>query len=238
MGVSQAVRNPQSYIVRTGRMYRALLTDPQGFYDEYVGSRGILSEVLVVAVIGVLGTIGNYYAYSAVVEEAAAAGLSINQDVELQLYGIVAGPLVGAFILWVGLAAALYAVSWLYSTVGGFYVTLKRSAWALVPLAFANLLHTIAIAYVAMDLEFPDGAQFPSRVPGQQAQYLWGQAGGEMPVVAVTALSVVFVAWAGYIAAYAVADVRDLQVDEAYKVAAVPTVLYALYVLYQVVGSI
>lgn len=238
MGVSQAVRNPQTYIVRTGRMYRTLLTDPGAFYDDHVGSRGIVSELAVVAFVGLLGVVGNYYAHGILVEQAQLANLPLTDEVRFQLWGNVAAPLVGALVLWVGLAAALYGVSWLYSTVGGFYETLKRSAWALVPLAFANLIHTIAIAWAATGFEFPDGAQMPSRVPEQQAAYVWSQAAGETAVVAATLVGIVFVAWAGYIAAHAIEGVRDLERDEALRVAAVPTIAYALYVAYGAIGSI
>lgn len=234
MSVTQAVRNPRGYIVRTLGLYRALLFDPQRFYDEYIGSRGIKVEIVMVAVIGLIGFAGNYYARSQIQEVFVAAGFGIGSDVNFQLWGDALAPLVGIFALWIGLTLALYAVGWLYSTVGQFYELLKRSAWALVPLAAFNLLHSAAIAYSAFQLSEDDiqDLEIP-RAPDMRAEAMWSEVAGEMFVVATLFLGVIFIVWAGYIAAYAVVDVRDLHIDEAYKVAAVPTAAFAIYVIYE-----
>jgi hypothetical protein len=240
MSVSQAVRNPRGYLVRTLGMYRALLFDPEHFYDEYLGSRGLRSEILMVAFVGVVGFVGNYFARqeltTVIVEEF---GDILNRDSEFELIRLVIEPLVGIFLLWFGLVVALYAVSWLYSTVGQIYELMKRSAWATVPLLIANLLHTIAIAYAATQVEVDniDLQDFP-QPPIERALYVWDLAAGEIYVTATVLVSVVFILWSGYIAAYAVRDVRDLETDEALRVAAVPAGLYAIWVIYQGVTAL
>ncbi|MEF8851140.1 MAG: YIP1 family protein [Haloarculaceae archaeon] len=239
MSVTQAVRNPRGYLVRTLGMYRALLFDPEEFYEEYLGSRGLRSEILIVALVGVVGLVGNYLAREQVSTAFTQAEFPINSDTNFELIRLVIEPLVGVFLLWIGLALALYGVSWLYSTVGQFYELLKRSAWAVVPLLVANLLHTVAVTYAAFQVTEDDVADLEvPRPPVDRAQFMWDQAAGEVYVTATVLVAVVFVVWGGYIAAYAVRDVRDLETDEALRVAAVPAGLYALYVLYQGVTAL
>lgn len=234
MSVSQAVRDPRGYVVRTAGMYRALLFDPDYFYDEYLSERGIVVEIFLVLAVGLVGTAGHYYAMTRVTTAFSEADFPINNDVNFALYQLTLEPLIGVTLLWVGSAVLLFAISWLYSTVGQFYTVLKRTAWALVPLVVANLLNTVAIAYAAFQLTEDDvaGASVP-RPPEQFATFMWDQVAGEVYVVATVFVAVVFVVWAGYIAAFAVRDPRDLTTSEALRVAALPTLAYAVYVVYQ-----
>lgn len=237
MSVTQAVRNPRGYIARTVGMYRALVVSPDVFYDEYLSSRGLKSEILTMAVVGLLGFAGSYYTRGRIETLFPEAGYNIGDDVSFQLWGTALEPLVGIFGLWVGLAVALYAVSWLYSTVGQFYELLKRSAWALVPLAFVNVIHSAAIGYAAFTLSESDLTDLTiPRAPDLRSTMMWTEVAGDVAVVAAVFVSVVFVLWAGYLAAHAVAPVRDLEMSEAYRVAAVPTVAYAGYVVFQAVS--
>lgn len=238
MGVSQAVRNPRSFVARTGRMYRALLFDPRTFYDEYAGSAGIGREVLLVGIIGVVGTLGNYFALGEVTTAFQDAGVVISQDTNFILWRMMISPLLGILGLWFALTVALYAVSWLYSEVGKIYTVWKWSAWALVPLLFANVIHAAAVAYVTLDLDVEDALPIQTTLPADRAALMWAEVGGDPIVVGATLVSVVFVLWSGYIAAPAIAKVRDLDTSEAYRVAAVPTLAYVAYVILQVVGSL
>ena len=224
--------------MRTLEMYRALLFDPEHFYDEYLGSRGLRSEILMVAFVGVVGLVGNYFARQEVQSVFVEAAIPINSDTNFELIRLVIAPIVGIFILWIGLTIALYAVSWLYSTIGQFYELMKRSAWAVVPLVVANLLHSIAIGYAATQVtEDQVDPQNVPQPPIDRAHHMWDTAAGEIYVTATILVGAVFVIWAGYIAAYAVRDVRDLETSEALRVAAVPAGLYAIWVLYQGVSA-
>lgn len=216
-------------------MYRTLLTDPGTFYEEYVGTRGLRVEVLLVLVIGAVGFAGNVYALLQVEELFAQLEVPLGQDVAFAMWGDVLAPLIGAVVLWVGLTTALYAVSWLYSAVGEYYVLLKRTAWALVPLAFANLIHSVAIAYAGFSVSAGEVAtsEIP-RIPEARAAFAWEVVAGELAVVAAVVVGIAFAVWAGYVGAFAVRGVRDIETDEAYRVAAVPTAAYVLYVVYEV----
>ncbi|WP_123534373.1 YIP1 family protein [Halosimplex salinum] len=240
MGVSNAVRDPGSYISRTLGLYRTLLTDPETFYEEYIGSRGIKSEFALVLVTGLVGLIGNYLMLQELLLQLETIdAVVVNDDVNFQLQQRVVEPLIGAFILWIWYGFGMYAVGWLYTTVGTTYVTMKRMAWALFPILIANLVHTVAmvVAYNGLDVQ-PDDLDLQTRIADQVAAAIWSLASGEIVVVAATALGAVFAVWAGYIGAHAIKDVRDLTMDEAYKVAAVPTAGYVLYIVYSTVTAI
>ncbi|WP_276254981.1 YIP1 family protein [Halomontanus rarus] len=236
MGVSDAVRNPGSYVGEKQRVYRSILFDPDTFYSEYAGKRGIVRELLLIAVIGVVGLIGTLYAVQTLRGEYS--GDILTDDVGMQLWGNALAPLIGAFLLWVGFTVVLYAVSWLYSTAGSFYMLWKNTAWALLPALFANLLLTAAYAVTTYTAEFDGSDELNSSHPDTMVAFMWEQIAHEPMVVGAYALGVVFAVWSGYIAAYGVAEVRKLEVDEAYRVVAVPVVAYALYVGYQVIGTI
>ncbi|WP_459194072.1 YIP1 family protein [Halosimplex sp. J119] len=240
MGVSNAVRNPGSYLSRTLGLYRSLLTDPERFYDEYIGSRGLKSELALVLVVGVVGAIGNYLVLQELIPQFdGSQAVVINQDVRFQLQQRILEPLIGAFLVWIWYGMGTYLVGWLYTTIGTTYLAMKRAAWALVPFLFANVIHTAAMVYysVTMDID-PESVAPSSRLANDVARAVWSQPAGEMVVVAATLAGVLFAVWAGYIAAYAIKDVRDLTVDEAYKVAAVPAAGYALYVVYSAVTAL
>lgn len=239
MSISRAVRQPRSFLTNSVQLYRTLLTDPERFYEEFVGPRGITREFLLVLFVGAVGVAGNLFAMTRLQAVFESLDVSISGDTSFALWESVVAPLVGVVGLWLGLATALYVVGWLYSGIGEYYVLLKRSAWALVPLVFANLLHTVAVVYAAFTLT--PGSVDASIVPrpaNARAEFVWQQVAGDPVVVATVLLGVVFVAWTGYIAAYAVRDVRGLQTDEAYRVAAVPTIAYALYVVYEAVTNL
>lgn len=234
MGVSDAVRNPRSYVGDKRRFYRDALFAPGRFYGEHVGSRGLLREILLVAVVGIVGTAGTMFAVRTLREEYAGA---LTFDVEMLLWGEAFAPLVGAFLLWIGFALALYLVSWLYSTAGGLYGLLKNTAWSLLPLLVANLLLTVAFAFVTVTADF-ESADGVGAHPETRFEFMWEQLYHEPLVLGAYAVSIVFVAWCGYIAAPGVAEVRDLEMEEAYRVVAVPVVAYALYVAYTAGGAL
>ncbi|WP_436928982.1 YIP1 family protein [Halosimplex halobium] len=240
MGVSNAVRNPGSYISRTLGLYRALLTDPERFYDEYIGTRRVKSEFALVLVTGLVGLVGNYLMLQELIFQFEGfQSVVINQQVRFQLQQRVIEPLLGAFLLWIWFGIGMYYVAWLYTTIGTTYVTMKRTAWALFPVLIGNIIHTAAMAYASTTLEVTeDDITITTSIADEVSSFVWSQASGETVVLAATAVGIVFALWTGYIGAYAIKDVRDLTTSEAYKVAAVPTGGYVLYIAYSVVTAL
>lgn len=233
MSVSQAVRNPRGYVVRTAGMYRALLFDPERFYDDYIGERGIRIELVLVVFIGLVGFAGHYYARSQLITVANEAGVALGNETTFNLWGIAAEPLVGIVLIWVGFSGVLFGLSWLYSTVGTLYQILKNVAWALVPLVVFNLLNSAALAYSAFTLQETDitSEEIP-RAPDQKTALLWDIVAGEVFVVATVFVGAIMTLWAGYITLHAMEKVRKLERRDAYIVVGVPTVGFAVYLIY------
>ena len=234
MGVTNAVRNPGTYLSRTLSLYRSLLTNPGRFYEEYIGTRGMKSEFALVLVAGLIGLVGNYFMLQELIAQFEGfQTVQINDQVRFQLQQRVIEPLLGAFLLWIWYGFGMYAVGWIYTTIGTTYLAMKRAAWALFPILIANVVHSAAMYYQSTTLEITDSdITIETSLSSEVAAFVWSQASGEIVVVAATAVGIVFALWAGYIGAYAIAEVRDLTMDEAFKVAAVPTVGYALYIAY------
>lgn len=237
MSLSDATQNPRTYVGTKWKLFRTLLFDPETFYEDHAGSRGLRNEIVLVFVVGALGLIGSYYAVRTLLDAFEDPGTSsLGPDVEMQLLGYAIEPLVGAFVLWLGFAVALYVASWYYSDAGRLYTLLKNTAWAMVPIAFANVLRSAALIVTAYGLDVE--TDVPRGFTETIVAYVWTQVGQEPLVIAATAIGAVFVVWTGYIAAHGVAVVRDLEIGEAYRVAAVPTVGYVLYIGYEVVGAL
>jgi len=240
MGVSNAVRNPGTYLSTRLSLYRTLLTDPERFYEEYIGTRGLRSEFALVLVAGLIGLVGNYFMLQELIAQFEAFdAVTINDQVRFQLQQQVIQPLIGAFVLWIWYGFGMYAVGWLYTTIGTTYLAMKRAAWALFPILIANVIHSAAIYYASTTMEITDSdITIQTSLSDEVTSFVWSQAGGDMIVVAATAVGIIFALWAGYIGAYAIAEVRDLTTDEAYRVAAVPTVGYVLFIAYSVVTAL
>lgn len=242
MGVSQVARNPRAYVIDKVQMYRAILFDPERFYSEWAGSRGISREFVLVALVGIVGAIGTWHAVDTLLEPFGQfADQSISDDVENAMYGHAAWPLISAFFLWFGFTMIVYVVSWLYSTVGSIYMLLKYTAWAMVPMLFAFGIRTIAylaaLREVGEDDIDTDLTQEGS-LTDQQVQFLWEQAFADPIVLGGYLLTIPFAAWTAYIAAPGIAQIRDLDMGEAYRVVAVPVVLYAIYLVYVVATTL
>jgi len=238
MGVAEAVRNPRAYTVEMVQMYRALLFDPGRFYDEFLGDRGLRTEILVVAFVGLVGSIGSLYAVIVVRGEfdTSAIGGNLPRGVSMQLWGAGIGPLLGAFVVWIAFALLLYAISWVYSEEGGLFRLLKDSAWALVPLTLANAALSVGYVLAAMDAEIGTDLNQAGGTTERRFAYVWEPISQDVMVIGARAAGLVLLLWCGYIAAHAVADVRDLEMRDAYVVAGITMLVYALWEGYQLVG--
>lgn len=238
MGVAEAVRNPRAYTVEMVQMYRALLFDPGRFYDEFLGERGLRNEILVVAFVGLVGSIGSLYAVVMVRGEfdTSAIGGDLPRGVSMQLYRVGIGALLGAFVLWIVFTLLMYTISWVYSEEGGIYPLLKNTAWALVPLTLTNAILSVGYVLAAMDAEINTDLNQAGGTTARRFAHVWEPIAHDTMVVGARAAGLVFVIWVGYIAAHAVADVRDLEARKAYVVAGITMLVYVLWEGFQLVG--
>lgn len=240
MGVAEAVRNPGAYAVERARMYRALLFDPGRFYDEFVGDRGLKAEALLVTLIGAVGSVGAMYAVYQIRGQFESSGLGsdIPRGVEFQLWGAGLEPLIGVFVLWALFTLALYVGSWLYSEEGALYTLFKNTAWALVPLVFANVILAIAFIYASRGAEVDTDLASAGGTTARRFAHVWEPIAQDTVIIGARAVGLLFAVWCGFIAAHGVADVRDIEPSQGYKVAGVAVALYVLWNGIQLIGAV
>lgn len=249
MSVGTAIRNPRTFVVGKWSTFKTILFDPERFHEELSASDRLWTEILVVILVGAAGTVGSYFMARTIMSnfytgsapiEGSDAEWGISGDVGIQIWGYSLRGIVGALVLWLFLAVALYVVSWLYSNRGSFFGLLKHTAWSLVPLFIGNLIKSVAFVIASWNawdsgtLEVTDGDLINSAE--EVRAFLYGQILDEPAAIVGTLVGALFIFWTAYIAAYGVSEVRDIPVEDAYKVAAVPAVLYLLYIVYQVLG--
>lgn len=229
MSVSTAVRNPRTFVGNKWRRFKTLLVDPEAFYERNPDSDRLWNEILVVFLIGITGTVGMYYVSDAIMTAFAESPLDTPSDVGLQVQMYALRPLIEAFVVWFGFSIAFYAISWLYSGRGSLFGMTKKTAWSLVPLFFANLLYSAGLLAAGWNVDIEVTRSMLTQTNAEVRAELFEQVTAEPAAIAGLAVGVVFIVWSAYIAAYAVADVREIPIVDAYKVAAVPPLLYLLY---------
>lgn len=249
MSVSTAIRNPRGFVSGKWRLLKILLSNPERFYEERGTSDRLWNELLVLLFVGLASSAGGLFVAQTVMSNfytgnapigGSDAQYGVSSDVGIQMWGYSLRGVVGVFVLWIAFTTVLYLVSWLYSDYGSYFAMAKNTAWALVPLFVGNLIKSlgyVAAAWNAWDdgtIEVAEGDLVQSA--DDLVAFLVTQVLSEPAALVGIAVSALFVGWCGYIAAYGVADVRDIPVSDALRVAAVPTVVYAGYVLYQVVS--
>lgn len=240
MSVANAIRNPVSYLGGALHLLRLLLFQPDQFFDE-IDSRGLRTEILLVGVVGLLGMVGPYYAYTKLMSPftttmAYGEKVHLQTEVQLRLQGQGVEPfLYTVALVWVGFSIAFFLLSWVYNERGRFRHMLKNVAWGVVPIAFGHLLQAAAFAWVASGIQVSTlnpGVWFrtvPRGTVAVQTQYIWGQVTGEDLVIGAGVISLAFYIWSWYIWGYAIRDVRKIETRESFAIAAVPTVLWVAY---------
>lgn len=242
MSVANAVRNPISYLGGALSKLRMLLFAPGAFYEE-LDNRGIRTELFIVAIVGVIGAAGPYFAYTKIMTPfstgvAYGEAVLMETEVQLRLQGQGVEPFLYTIVfVWVIFTVGFYFISWTYNERGRFRHMLKNVAWGTIPVGIGYAIQSAAFAYVASGLEVqtnnPDiwFRTVPRGTVATRVQYIWGQVTGEDLVIGATIVGLLFFIWSWYIWAHAIVDVRKIDLRQAYIVAAIPTALYAIYQL-------
>jgi|GEM_PF-1032512 len=250
MSVSGAVRNPRAFVGGKWNRFKLLLLDPEQFFEEKPSTPKLWNEILVLVFIGLVGAAGTLYVGQQFMEHFVTASIDKTPDtrvipgqqgLRIQVYPLRS--VVGMFVLWGFFSLSYYVLSWLYSDQGSFFQIVKATAWTLVPIVFTNLVKSIgAVVTATMETLIEDdeldgiAAEVSRSSEGEGADLLFGLLFEEPVMLGALAIGVVFYAWCGYVGAYAVANARQIPVSDAYKVVAVPIILYSLWWLQMVLG--
>lgn len=207
-------------------MVRKLVTDPAAFFKGKAQDRSVALEFIVVLLIGAIGSIGAYIFAQTVFRLAETGGYS-----NFQAMGLVLEPVFGIILFWIGGAFTCHFVAGLYNGRGPIRRLLKLSAWAMVPIALGNAVRT-AVIYLTYNDMTPEDVDF-GFAGGftEQAEILRESSANDALMLVAMLVLILSVVAAWYLLSYAVANAKNIDLDDARKVAAVPSGIFVLYLL-------
>lgn len=204
-----------------------LVTDPDSFMERKIRGQRLRWEVVLLLVVGGLGTPGAVYVAQSLLEEIENGEAFIR----FQLIGFVLEPVVGIFLVWLGYAVAGHLVaSRLYNGRGPIKRLLKGSAWALLPVGIGNLARTVAIVFAFRGESLPDNPEGTTLV--EQFRSIVEVGLNKPEVAAATVVLVLAVLASGYLLSFAIEHSKNVSEDDARKTAAVPAGAFALYLVW------
>lgn len=172
-----------------------LVTDPDGFFRKVKRDGSLLGPLAVVAAAGVVGAVEQFL-YGV---RAASMGLTT-------YLAFVTNPLF-LVVLWFLLTVLFYALSYPFSSGGGFVRTMKLVGWGFFPNALSNLLSLV----VAATLSFGTGVTGPTvEVVSEKVAAI-----SFYQVVGPTAFGLVFVLWSMLFWTFAIKHGRETSLSEA-----------------------
>lgn len=207
-----------------------LVTDPDSFMDRKIRGRRLRWEIVLLLVVGALGTPGAVLVAQSLLEEVENGG----EFLRFQLIGFAIEPVVGIFLVWLGYAVVGHLVaSRVFNGRGPIRRLLKGSAWALLPVGIGNVARTVAIYFAFRGESMPDNPEGTTLV--EQYQSVLEVGLNKPEVVAATVVLVLAVLASGYLLSFAIKHSKDISEDDARKAAAIPAGGFALYLLWGLV---
>lgn len=205
---------------------RQLVTDPDSFMERRIQGRHLRWELVLLLVIGGLGTPGTALVAQSFLQQAGQGG----EMLRFELIGFVIEPIIGVFLVWLGFAVGAHLVAaYAFNGRGPIKRLLKGTAWALVPLAVGNLARTAAVYLAFRDESFTDDPGTGTIV--DRFQSVQESALAEPAITVGVLVLVVAVLYSGYLLSYAVRHAKRIPLDDARKAAAVPVGVFVLYLL-------
>lgn len=189
-----------------------LLTDPHGFFEAEAESPSLTGPtlvVLLVAVIGIVGSLPVLQATTAVMpDEAAIFSTAIYAS------GVVGG-IIGVLVVWLLYTVGFHVVSAVvFGADGSFRDTLALTGWGFIPRIPEGII-AAAVTYIAFT-----GVTLPSD-PRQVSLFV--QQLQQDPLFQLTSwLTLMFLAWSAMLWTFAMQHGRELSLREASLTVAVP----------------
>lgn len=206
-------------------MFQRLVQFPETRLRRRISTVGFTREALLVLVLGALGSIGPGY----VSWQTLEAHDNPPSYFEFELIAETISPLFLLFGLWLLYALCGHFLAKLYNGGRPFVRVFRVSAWALIPIGIWYLIRSVVIVALFAGMEFPgdpEGVAADEQVENVMA------LGLEDPVYIGTLLAgLVFIAWSWHLLSIGIAEAKQIGLEEAKKVAAVPAGLAALYIV-------
>lgn len=191
-------------------MFRQFITDPDAFITERVTTRSARIEILVVLLVGALGSLGTLYLGLEVLDASEA------DEMSLAVTAFVIRPLFLTIALWLGYSVLFHFASRFFDARGQIRRLFTGFAWAFVPLGIGNLVQTAAIYVVVQGFTIDD--QLDGTGPSEQLDSVIAAVTSEPIMIAASVLFLGTVAWTAYLMTFVLTQAKtNLSRDEAVK---------------------
>lgn len=211
-------------------MIRRVVHLPYAMIQRRLNARSYKLEAFLVVLIGALGAPG--WAYVAYYQLEAISEAPF-QDAEMgfAMLGNTIEPLVFVVIVWFWYALASHFLSLHFKGRGPIGRLIRATAWTLVPIGIWYLIRSIVMIASFWGYDFvadPDGLETSTEIQNIL------QGGLDANVWAGTLLiGALFAIWSGYLLSLAVMEVKGLSEDNARVVAAIPSGIYTLWLIWE-----
>lgn len=207
-------------------MFRQVTTYMNDKIARRVDRRGYSLEAIVVAVCGLLGSIGFAYVWMG----ATGALEHDSTMLEYELFAEVITPVVLLIGLWIWYTIGTHFVANYFNGRGPISRLFRGAAWSLIPIGVWYLVRSVVIIALFYDEEFPGE---PEGLGASEQLRSILEVGLDSPVYVATMLAgVLFTVWSAHLLSTAVQQAKGISADEARTAAAVVAAPFALYLVW------
>lgn len=207
-------------------MVRELVSDSASFFGQKTNDRGFTREVVVLLLIGAFGAVGAAYLGQTMLGELQDPGDKLVLPFVSSGVTIFLGPLV----LWVYYGLVVHVGLRFFNDRGPISRVLKIIPWALVPLAVANLIYSVALIVAVSSADIP--ATIPGTSASQKYAFLMDLVKDHPLVLLAALITIVVIGYSAHLMAIGVAIARDVDYEQASKVVGVAATGHGLYIAY------
>lgn len=210
-----------------------LLTNPDAFLERHLRGKSLKLEAFVVTLCGAAGGLGLLY-----------LSYELDQEIEFSLAYLefhmaaqVLKPVLVLFFAWFGYSFIAHYFSQRIGSRRPWKRLLRVTSWALVPLGIGYLVRSIAII-VAFQLDPPDVE--PEEITNAEIaveEFILDGLLTDPIVVGGTVVVLLSLIWTGYLFALAIKNAKELPFETAWKIAAIPVAIHALFVIREIVRT-
>lgn len=207
-----------------------LVRNPAAFMDRKVGEPTLRREILTLLVVGAVGSVGLAYVGRQMLSAYEAAEI-----IRFPLIGLVLRPLAGVFLLWLGYSLGIHLLAnRVYNARGPISRVLKPTAWALLPMGFANLVRSAVLYLVVQDVDIATVIEEGELFGLFDPITLVMDAITTQPLYLLAPLaSILSILVSGYLLVYAVQSAKDLSRPEGPRLVAALVGIHLAYVLWR-----
>lgn len=210
-------------------MIRWTLTLPDRMISRRATQPGFKLEAALITVFGLLGTVG----LGLVGMEALGSYGGNEETLRIEFIGAALRPFGALVALWIGYTLIGHLSAGIYGGRGPASRLFRGAAWSLIPIGIWFALRSIVIYVLFQDVEYTDPEGFSA---SEHFQYFMDEALNDPIYAGFLLLGVLFAVWSGHLFSKAIEQAKDIPLDDARKIAAIPAGVVALYLIWSAIG--